>query len=141
MTHNVLIIHILFADKNMSQLKQEHILNHNQKLINDLSLIYCNDKFVTNYCDVNIVCSDGVIRQNKSVIVIVLPFLRSYFQILDVLQENQTIILPDVSIQEVNEKLRFELCIPGKEKSMNSKSYREKLGNFLIAQDWDWINF
>ena len=124
----IVVCRYIHPYRNMSLLKQEHILNHNQKLLKDLSLIYCDDKFVNNYCDVNVVCSDGIIRQNKSVMVIALPFLRNYAQLLDVLQENQTIILPDYSINEVNENIRFKFSLPCKEKGLNTKSYREKLG-------------
>ena len=89
----------------------------------DLSHICCGDHYSSAYCDTNVVCADGVIRyifihfvvldcpiwnrcrHNRSVLTIILPFLHEYSALLDV-ERDLTILLPDVAVRDVNEKLR-----------------------------------
>jgi len=103
-------------------------LHHEQRLLSDLSEICVGQNYNHSYCDVTVVCSDRSIRQNRSVIVVALPFLKQYFPILDINRENLTIFLPDFSVDYIKNEISRLFS-----KYLNNQ--QEKINNQVVDLD------
>ena len=60
----------------------------------------------SSYWDLLVVCSDGTVRQNRALLVVIFPFLRNYQEILDTKSDSATLFLPDFTVTEILNAVR-----------------------------------
>ena len=75
---------------------------HCAGLMSQLSMIVES----SSYWDLLVVCSDGTVRQNRALLVVIFPFLRNYQKILDTKSDSATLFLPDFTVTEILNAVR-----------------------------------